>query len=220
VHYLSKQKEEVKKMLYHRDQPTWVFDIETGSGKFMAGLGNMVVSNSPRRGLEFVTRKITHNVAKIAKNLEKKFSLGNLSAERDWGFAGDYVRAMVLMLQHSEPDNFVIATNKSYSVRHFVELAFKEVGIDIEWVGEGVNEKGIDKATGNVLVEVDPEFFRPADVDQLRGDYSKAKRILGWEPKVHLPELVSMMVKHDLSLLENNKGLNHPEKVNFEDDES
>ncbi|MFH1210736.1 MAG: GDP-mannose 4,6-dehydratase [archaeon] len=170
---------------------------------------------SPRRGLEFVTRKITHNVAKISKGLEDKFSLGNLSAERDWGFAGDYVQGMWMMLQHDKPETYILATNKTNSIRHFVELAFNEVGKEIEWVGEGVSEKGVDRSTGRVVVEVDPKFFRPAEVEQLRGDYSKIKNVLGWEPKVKLNDLVSMMVKHDMWLLENHKSVYYPEKVDF-----
>ncbi|MFH1331683.1 MAG: GDP-mannose 4,6-dehydratase [archaeon] len=170
---------------------------------------------SPRRGLEFVTRKITHNVAKISKGLEEKFSLGNLSAERDWGFAGDYVRAMWMMLQHDKPETYLVATNKTNSIRHFTELAFREVGMDIEWVGEGLNGKGVDKRTGKVVVDVSPKYFRPADVEQLQGDYGKINKDLGWEPKVSLNELVSMMMKHDLWLLENNKGVYYPEKIDF-----
>lgn len=170
---------------------------------------------SPRRGLEFVTRKITHNVARIAKGYEEKFSLGNLSATRDWGFAGDYVQGMWMMMQHDKPETYVVATNKNNSIREFVELAFKEVGKEIEWVGEGKDEKGIDKSTGKVVVDVDPQFFRPAEVQKLRGDYSKAKNTIGWEPKVGLNELVNMMVRHDLYLLEKNKGVYTPEKVDF-----
>ncbi len=154
---------------------------------------------SPRRSPEFVTRKITQSVAKIHLGLQKSFSLGNLNAERDWGFAGDYVKAIWLMLQQSEPDDYVIATGKSYSVRKFVELAFKEIGMSIEWEGKGLNERGY--VNGKVVVTVDKKFFRPAEVNNLVGDYIKAKEKLRWEPTVFLEELVKMMVQHDLNLL-------------------
>lgn len=170
---------------------------------------------SPRRGLEFVSRKITHNVAKIAQGMQDKFYLGNISAERDWGFAGDYVVGMWMMLQHEKPDTYILATNRTNSIAHFVELTFNEVDKEIEWVNEGVDEKGLDKKTGKVVVEIDPKLFRPAEVFQLKGDYSKTKNVLGWEPKVSLEQLVSMMVKHDMWLLENNKGVYYPERVKF-----
>lgn len=153
---------------------------------------------SPMRGPEFVTRKITMAVAKIYNGLQDFVELGNLSAKRDWGYAGDYVYGMWKILQHDKPDDFVLATNETHTVREFVENAFKVVGIDIEWEGEGVNEIGKDANTGKVLVKVNPEFFRPAEVDILIGDYSKAKKELGWEPKVKFEELVKMMVEKDL----------------------
>lgn len=164
---------------------------------------------SPRRGENFVTRKITLGTAKIILGLEKKLLLGNLNAIRDWGFAGDFVEAMWLMLQQKDPDDYVIATGEIHSVREFVELAFKISGIDIAWEGEGVNEKGIVKNVisdanikkGDVVVEVDARYFRPSEVDFLLGDPSKAKRKLGWEPRVTFNELVHMMVKADLKLL-------------------
>ena len=180
-----------------------------------AASGILFNHESSRRGLEFVSRKITHNVAKIQKGLAEKLSLGNLSAERDWGFAGDYVKAMWAMLQYEKPETFVVATNKTYPVRTFVEMAFNEVDKNIEWVGKGLDEKGIDKKTGNVVVDVNSEFFRPAEVQHLRGDYSKAKSLLGWEPKVGLEKLVEMMVRHDLYILENHKSVYYPEKTNF-----
>ncbi len=158
---------------------------------------------SPRRGENFVTRKITLGVAAIKLGLEEKLYLGNLDAKRDWGFAGDYVRAMWMMLQQEEPEDFVIASGESHSVREFVELAFKEVGIELEWKGEGVDEKGIDKASGKVLVEINPRYYRPLDVRFLWGDYTKAKNKLGWEPQVSFHELVKMMVKADLDYLKN-----------------
>jgi GDPmannose 4,6-dehydratase len=153
---------------------------------------------SPMRGPEFVTRKITMAVAKISHGLQDFVELGNLSAKRDWGYAGDYVYGMWKILQHDKPDDFVLATNETHTVREFVENAFKVVGIDIEWEGEGDNEIGKDANNGKVLVKVNPEFFRPAEVDILIGDYSKAKKELGWEPKVKFEELVKMMVEKDL----------------------
>lgn len=153
---------------------------------------------SPLRGETFVTRKITIAVSKIQKGLQDKLYLGNLNAKRDWGFAGDYVEAMWLMLQQDEPDDYVVATGETHSVREFTELAFKEAGIDLEWEGEGVNEIGRDADSGKVLVEVDPMFYRPTEVDLLIGDPSKAREKLGWKTKVSFEELARMMVKSDM----------------------
>lgn len=155
---------------------------------------------SERRGETFVTRKITLAAAAIAQGRQDKLYLGNLSARRDWGYAKDYVECMWLMLQHETPEDFVIATGEMHTVREFCTLAFHEAGIELEWKGEGVDEKGIDKATGRVLVEVDPKFFRPTEVEQLCGDPSKAKKLLGWNPtKTSFQDLVKIMVKHDLN---------------------
>jgi len=156
---------------------------------------------SPIRGETFVTRKITMAITKIKNGLQGKLYLGNLDAKRDWGFAGDYVEAMWLMLQQDEPDDFVIATGETHSVREFVELAFGEVGIEIKWQGEGVDEVGVNAATGDVLIEVDPKYYRPTEVDILIGDPTKAKEKLGWEAKVGLRELVKMMVAGDMRKL-------------------
>ena len=153
---------------------------------------------SPLRGLEFVTRKITHAVARIKYGIQDKLSLGNLDAKRDWGYAPEYVEAMWLMLQQPEPDDYVIATGQTHSVREFVEEAFNAIGVDIEWTGERLNEKGVDRASGKTLVEVNPEYFRPAEVDILRGDTSKAREKFGWSPKVTFKELVAKMVAHDI----------------------
>jgi GDPmannose 4,6-dehydratase len=163
-----------------------------------ASNGILFNHESPIRGETFVTRKITRAAARIKLGLQKKLYLGNLDAKRDWGFAGDYVKAMWLMLQQGEPDDYVIATGRTTAVRDFCIMAFREVGIDLEWTGHGVKEKGIDKATGNVLVEVDPKYFRRTEVDILVGDASKAREKLGWKPEVTLEELVRMMVKADL----------------------
>ena len=154
---------------------------------------------SERRGENFVTRKITLAAARIAHGLQDKLYLGNLDARRDWGYAPDYVQCMWLMLQQEEPDDFVIATGEYYSVRDFATLAFHHAGIELEWKDKGMNEKGIDKATGKVLVEVDPKYFRPADVEQLLGDPSKAKEKLGWNPRqTSFEELVKRMTEYDL----------------------
>lgn len=157
---------------------------------------------SPLRGETFVTRKITRAVARIKLGLQQKLYLGNLDAKRDWGFAKDYVEAMWLILQQDEAEDFVIATGMTTKVRDFVEQAFKEIGISMLWQGHGVEEKGLDKVTGRVLVEVDPRYFRPTEVDLLLGDPSKAQAKLGWEPKTTLSELVAMMVREDLKAAE------------------
>lgn len=156
---------------------------------------------SERRGETFVTRKITLAAAAIAAGEQDKLYLGNLDAKRDWGYAKDYVECMWLILQHDVPDDFVIATGEQHSVREFCTLAFRFAGIDLEWQGEGVNEKGIDRKTGRVIVEVSPEFFRPTDVVTLLGDPSKAMKTLGWKPaKTGFEELVRLMTEHDMKM--------------------
>lgn len=162
---------------------------------------------SPLRGETFVTRKITRAAAKIHLKLQDKLFLGNLDAERDWGHAKDYVEGMWMMLQQTEADDYVLATGKKITVRKFVELAFAEVGITLKWEGTGVEEKGINTADGNVLVEVDPAYFRPTEVDLLIGDASKAKNNMGWEPKHTLEQLVKEMMASDLKLFEKDKYL-------------
>jgi len=163
-----------------------------------ASNGILFNHESPIRGETFVTRKITRAVARIKLGLQKKLYLGNLNAKRDWGFAGDYVEAMWLIVQQDKPDDYVIATGEVHSVREFCEQAFKEAGFHLKWEGEGVNEKGIDINTGRVLVEVDPRYFRPTEVDILVGDPLKAREKLGWKPKVGFYELIKMMVASDL----------------------
>jgi len=155
---------------------------------------------SPRRGFEFVTRKITNGLAKIKLGLEDSLSLGNLDAKRDWGFAGDYVEAMWMMLQQEKPKDYVIATGETHTVRNFVENAAKELDINLTWKGEGINEKGYNK-NGEKIIQINPEFYRPAEVQLLLGDASKAKKELGWEPKTSFDELVEMMVKSDFDKL-------------------
>ncbi|MDI3546998.1 MAG: GDPmannose 4,6-dehydratase [Halanaerobiales bacterium] len=156
---------------------------------------------SPRRGKRFVTRKITRAAARIAKGKQEKLYLGNLNAKRDWGYAKDYVEMMWMMLQQDKPEDYVIATGEAHTVREFAELAFKYVGIDLVWEGEGADEKGIDRRTGKVIVEIDPKYFRPTEVNFLLGDPSKAKRELGWESKVTFEELVKLMVEADLKAI-------------------
>lgn len=154
---------------------------------------------SERRGETFVTRKITLAASRIAQGLQDKLYLGNLSSLRDWGYAKDYVECMWLILQHNEPDDFVIATGVQHSVREFCTLAFKYVGIELEWIGEGMDEKGIDKATGKEIVLVSPDFYRPTDVVNLWGDPRKAKKELSWNPtKTSFEELVRLMVENDM----------------------
>ena len=153
---------------------------------------------SPRRGETFVTRKITRAASRIKLGLQDCLYLGNMSAKRDWGFAGDYVKAMWLMLQQERAEDFVIATGETHEVREFVTLAFQEAGIDIRWQGAGVDEQGVDAATGRVLVKVDPRYYRPTEVELLLGDPSKAKAKLGWQAEVSLKELVTMMVREDM----------------------
>ena len=158
---------------------------------------------SERRGETFVTRKITLAAARIARGYQERLYLGNLDALRDWGYAKDYVECMWLMLQHPTPEDFVIATGEMHSVREFVTKAFAEAGINIRWEGKGIDEKGIDVATGKVLVEVDPKYFRPAEVEQLLGDPTKAKTLLGWNPtKTSFDELIKKMVHYDLEYVE------------------
>ena len=170
-------------------------------GMFTAN-GILFNHESERRGEHFVTRKITLAAARIANGLQDKLYLGNLNALRDWGYAADYVECMWLILQQPEPDDFVIATGEYHTVREFATLAFRHVGIDLRWEGEGLDEKGIDAATGRVIVEVDPRFFRPSEVEQLLGNPAKAREVLGWNPrKTSFEELVKIMVEADLKLI-------------------
>ncbi|MCR4306708.1 MAG: GDP-mannose 4,6-dehydratase, partial [Candidatus Yonathbacteria bacterium] len=153
---------------------------------------------SPRRGETFVTKKITRAAARITLGLQEKLYLGNLNAKRDWGHAKDYVQAMYLMLQQAKPEDYVIATGTQYSVRDFCEAVFKELGTMLVWEGDGVHEKGIDKKTGKTIIEIDPHYFRPTEVESLLGDPTKAKKELGWEAKIGFEELVKEMVATDL----------------------
>jgi GDPmannose 4,6-dehydratase len=155
---------------------------------------------SPLRGETFVTRKITRAVAKISMGLQEKLYLGNVDAQRDWGHARDYVEGMWMMMQQDEADDYVLATGETYSVKHFCNLAFSHVGITLEWKGSGVDEKAFDSKTGKVLIEIDPKYFRPTEVDLLIGDASKAKKQLNWEPQVSFRELIELMLENDLRI--------------------
>ena len=176
----------------------WITVNYRESYNMFACNGILFNHESPRRGDNFVTRKITIAVANIMAGKQEKLSLGNMDAKRDWGFAGDYVEGMWRILQQDKPGDYVLATNETHTVREFVELAFAEVGVTVEWKGTGVEEKGYDKATGKLLVDVNPEFFRPAEVEFLWGDASRAERELGWKREVSFPQLVQMMVDEDM----------------------
>jgi GDP-mannose 4,6-dehydratase len=177
----------------------WITKNYRESYGMFAVNGILFNHESERRGETFVTRKITLAAARIAAGQQDKLYLGNLDALRDWGYARDYVECMWLMLQHDQPEDFVIATGEQHSVREFTERAFAHVGIELRWQGEGVQEQGVDQATGRVLVEVDPKYFRPAEVETLLGDPTKAKTLLGWNPqKTSFEELVRLMVEHDV----------------------
>ncbi len=152
---------------------------------------------SPRRGEMFVTDKIIRGLARVKLGKEEKLYLGNLDAKRDWGYAKDFVEGMWLMLQQDKPDDYILATNETHTVREFAELAAKHLGFSLQWEGSDVNEKGIDAKTGKTIIEIDPKYFRPAEVDVLQGDYSKAKKVFGWKPKVTFAQLVELMVKAD-----------------------
>ncbi len=181
----------------------WITKNYRESYGMFAANGILFNHESERRGETFVTRKITLAATRIAKGMQNKLYLGNLSALRDWGYAKDYVECMWLILQQDKPDDFVVATGEAHSVRDFCTLAFKYAGIDLQWQGEGVDEKGIDVKTGRVLVEVDPKFFRPAEVEQLLGDPTKAQKELGWNPrKTSFEDLVRIMVESDLKKAE------------------
>jgi GDPmannose 4,6-dehydratase len=183
--HLRKDPAEIRRIAEPAEDSEWVFDLETESGVLCAGVGRVIVHNSPRRGLEFVTRKVTHGAAAIKLGLSSELALGNLEAERDWGYAGDYVEAMWLMLQQDDPEDFVVATGESHSVRELVDIAFDQAGLDPE-----------------PHVRLDPHFLRPAEVEHLVGDFTKARDRLGWKPRTSFEELVRMMVDADVELLE------------------
>ena len=179
----------------------WNTKIYRESHNLFASNGIMFNHESPQRGENFISKKTTKAVAEIALGKRKVLYVGNLNAKRDWGYAGDYVEGMWKILQLNKPDDFVMSTNQTCSVRRFIELAFKEVGITILWKGKGVSEEGYDKKTKITYVKVDSIYFRPNDVEYLKGDYSKLKKMTGWKPKVKLKELIKMMVTEDLKII-------------------
>ena len=180
----------------------WITKNYRESYGLYACSGILFNHESERRGKEFVTRKITNAVARIKAGLQDHLELGNMDSKRDWGHSKDYVKAMWLMLQQDEPDDYVIATNETRTVREFVDIAFKCAGIEVEWSGEGINEIGRDKATKKTLVKVNEAFFRPAEVDILLGNPAKAEEKLGWVREISFAELVERMVKNDMALVE------------------
>tara|TARA_B100000886_G_C20383020_1_gene474774 strand:- start:9 stop:1046 length:1038 start_codon:yes stop_codon:yes gene_type:complete len=179
----------------------WVTVNYREAYNLFASNGILFNHESPMRGETFVTRKITRAVASILKGKQQKLWLGNLDARRDWGHAKDYVEGMWKILQHDQPEDFVLATGKSFTVREFCEIAFKEIDVTLEWVGEGINELGKDNKNGKVLVQIDKRYFRPTEVDYLEGDASKAKEKLNWEPKISFRNMVSEMVRNDIKSL-------------------
>ena len=185
----------------------WITKNYRESYGLFACSGILFNHESERRGLEFVTRKITNTAAKISLGLVDHLELGNLSSKRDWGHSKDYVKAMWLMLQADKPDDYVVATNETRTVREFCDVAFKELGMELEWKGEGVDEVGIDKKTGKTVVKVNPKFFRPAEVDLLIGDPTKAETVLGWKRDIDFNELVKRMVNNDLKIVKAENGL-------------
>lgn len=176
----------------------WITVNYRESYNMFACNGILFNHESPRRGENFVTRKITLAIANIIAGKQEKLSLGNMNAKRDWGFAGDYVQGMWLMLQQEKPDDFVLSTNETHTVREFVETAFEELGIKIRWEGTGINEKGYNDATGKILVDINPEFYRPAEVEFLWGDCTKAEKTLGWKRRIDFNGLVAMMMDSDM----------------------
>jgi GDPmannose 4,6-dehydratase len=185
---LRKDLREVKRIVEEPHYDGWLYDLTTETERFHAGVGELIIHNSPKRGKEFVTRKISYGVARIKMGLDNQLRMGNLDAQRDWGYAGDYVRAMWMMLQAQQPDDYVVATGRTHTVREFVRLAFEAAGL----------------GSYEPYVIVDPRFVRPAEVDLLVGDPSKARERLGWQPAVTFEELVEMMVKADVDRLAEN----------------
>ena len=177
----------------------WVTVNYRESYNLFACNGILFNHESPRRGETFVTRKVTRGLARIKQGKDKTLFLGNLDAKRDWGFAKDYVEAMWLMLQQDQPDDYVVATGETHSVREFIEAAGRRMGMDIAWQGAGLEEKGVDRKTGATIIAIDPRYFRPAEVDLLIGDPAKAKAKLRWEPKTSFEELVALMADADLA---------------------
>jgi len=182
----------------------WMVTNYRESYDMFACSGILFNHESPLRGIEFVTRKISDAVARISEGIQDVIELGNLDASRDWGYAPEFVEGMYKMLQHNNPDTFVLATNKAYTVRQFVQYAFNVVGIDVKWEGSGVSERGINKKTGKTIVKINKDFFRLSEVDALIGDYSKAEKELAWVPQVELKKICQIMVESDLKALKTN----------------
>ncbi len=182
----------------------WMVTNYRESYDMFACSGILFNHESPLRGIEFVTRKISDAVARISEGIQDVIELGNLDASRDWGYAPEFVEGMYKMLQHNNPDTFVLATNKAYTVRQFVQYAFNVVGIDVKWEGSGVSERGINKKTGKTIVKINKDFFRLSEVDALIGDYSKAEKELAWVPQVELKQICQIMVESDLKALKTN----------------
>ncbi len=176
----------------------WITKNYRESYNMHASCGILFNHEGERRGPEFVTRKISIAVARIKIGKQDTLELGNLGSKRDWGYAGDYVEGMWRMLQQEKPDDYVLATGETHTIREFCELAFKEISVDIKWQGKGVKEQGVDASSGKVLIKINPEFFRPAEVDILLGDPTKAEKVLGWKRKIDFAGLVKLMVDHDL----------------------
>ena len=183
----------------------WIIKNYREAYNMFACNGILFNHESPRRGQTFVTRKITMGLSKIKLGKQKKLYLGNIDAKRDWGYAPEYVESMWMMLQQDKPDDYVIATGETHTVREFIEEACKVLDIDLEWKGKGVDEKGIDKKTGETIIEIDPRYFRPTEVNLLLGDASKAQKILGWKAKTKFKELVKIMIDGDIDIVKNNK---------------
>ena len=182
----------------------WMVTNYRESYDMFACSGILFNHESPLRGMEFVTRKISDAVARISEGLKDYIELGNLDASRDWGYAPEFVDGMYKMMQHDNPDTFVLATNKAYTVRQFVQYAFNVVGVDVKWEGSGVSERGINKKTGKTIVKINKDFFRLSEVDALIGDYSKAEKELAWVPQVELKKICQIMVESDLNALKTN----------------
>lgn len=183
----------------------WIIKNYREAYDIFACNGILFNHESPRRGQTFVTRKITMGLCNIKLGNQEKLYLGNMDSKRDWGYAKEYVESMWLMLQQDKPDDYVVATGETHTVREFVEEACKILDMEIEWKGRGMNEKGIDKKTGKTIIEVDSQYFRPTEVDLLLGDPSKAKKVLGWEAKTKFRDLVKIMIESDLDILKNKK---------------
>jgi GDPmannose 4,6-dehydratase len=177
----------------------WITKNFRESYNLFACNGILFNHESERRGKTFVTRKITVGLSEIKYGLRDTLQMGNLDAQRDWGYAKEYCEMMWRMLQHPTPEDFVVATGKTYTVKHFIERAALHIGMEIEWEGEGVHEKGIDRKSGKTIVSIDPRYFRPAEVELLVGDASKAKELLGWEAQTDLEELIAIMMRYDLA---------------------